>query len=344
MTRKSYPSCNISYNTKDTINDSAALKLHFSEARGRIYSSFLETIGGTPLVALPNFCKHESLQARILLKLEFFNPLGSVKDRIGVAMILDAQERGLITPGHSLLVEPTSGNTGISLALAAAALGYRLIVTMPENASSERQKMLNLMGATVELTPADQGMAGAIERAEAIMQHTENAWMPSQFQNQANPLVHAKTTAEEIWLDTQGQLDYVIAGLGTGGTASGIAQALKPRKSDLKVFGVEPEESAVLNGDEPGPHGIQGLGPGFIPETLDLGNIDKVFTVSEKNAIATAQLCARLEGLPIGISSGAALYAALSVARKKSTYGKTIVVIAPSFAERYLSTALFQGL
>ncbi|GBR24726.1 cysteine synthase A [Gluconobacter japonicus] len=316
----------------------------YAAPRGRVYNSFLETVGGTPLVALPRLTEQEKLHGRLLLKLEFFNPLGSVKDRIGVAMLRDAETRGLITPGRTVLIEPTSGNTGISLAFAAVALGYRLIVTMPESASTERRKMLRLMGATTELTPANDGMAGAIRRAEELMETLPDAWMPSQFENDANPAVHEQTTALEIWNDTAGQVDMVVAGLGTGGTASGIAHGLKKFSKAIKVIGVEPRESAVLHGDEPGPHGIQGIGPGFQPDTLDLRALDSVIEVSEQEALTTARLCAAVEGIPIGISSGAALYAGMSLAKKASNRGKTIVVIAPSFAERYLSTQLFDGL
>ncbi|KXV40680.1 cysteine synthase [Gluconobacter japonicus] len=316
----------------------------YAAPRGRVYNSFLETVGGTPLVALPRLTEQEKLHGRLLLKLEFFNPLGSVKDRIGVAMLRDAETRGLITPGRTVLIEPTSGNTGISLAFAAVALGYRLIVTMPESASTERRKMLRLMGATTELTPANDGMAGAIRRAEELMETLPDAWMPSQFENDANPAVHEQTTAFEIWNDTAGQVDMVVAGLGTGGTASGIAHGLKKFSKAIKVIGVEPRESAVLHGDEPGPHGIQGIGPGFQPDTLDLRALDSVIEVSEQEALTTARLCAAVEGIPIGISSGAALYAGMSLAKKASNRGKTIVVIAPSFAERYLSTQLFDGL
>jgi cysteine synthase A len=316
----------------------------FAAPRGRVYDSVLNVVGGTPLVALPRIMREDKLKSRILLKLEFFNPLGSVKDRIGTAMVLDAERRGEIKPGRTLLVEPTSGNTGISLAFVAAARGYRLIVTMPEGASIERRRMVRLMDAQVELTPARLGMAGAIARANEILAETPDAWMPDQFDNPANPAVHAATTAEEIWEDTAGKVDIVVAGVGTGGTATGIAESLKHRRKGIQVFGVEPAESAVLNGDEPGPHGIQGIGPGFCPATLHLKSLDGVLTVSEREAIAAARRCARIDGIPVGISSGAALHAALQLAHKKENAGKTIVVIAPSFAERYLSTSLFSGL
>ncbi|MCE2564847.1 cysteine synthase A [Komagataeibacter sp. FNDCF1] len=316
----------------------------FAAPRGKVYDSIVETVGGTPLVALPHLTREDGLQSRILMKLEFFNPLASVKDRIGAAMIEDAESRGEIEPGRTTLVEPTSGNTGISLAFVAAARGYRLIVTMPEGASIERRKMLRLLDAQLELTPSRLGMAGAIARAEEILKKTPNAWMPRQFDNPANPDVHAATTAEEIWVDTGGEVDIVVAGLGTGGTASGIAHGLKARKPGVQVYGVEPMESAILNGDEPGPHGIQGIGPGFCPRTLDLAALDGVLPVSEREAIAAARRCARLDGVPVGISSGAALHAAVQLAERPENSGKTIVTIAPSFAERYLSTSLFTGL
>jgi len=313
-------------------------------ARGRLHASVLETVGGTPLVLLPRLAASAALKARVALKLEFFNPLGSVKDRIGLAMVEAAEREGLIGPGRSVLVEPTSGNTGIALAFVAAAKGYRLIVVMPDGASVERRKMLRLMGAELELTPAKRGMTGAIARAEAILAATKGAWMPRQFDNPANPDVHALTTAEEIWADTDGAVDVVVGGIGTGGTLTGIARALKPRRAGLRVVGVEPAESAVLNGDEPGPHRIQGIGAGFKPTVLDLALLDEVRRVSEREAIAAARRCAREEGLPVGISSGAALHAALEVAGGAGMAGKLVVAIAPSFAERYLSTELFEGL
>ena len=316
----------------------------FAAPRGRIYGSIVETVGGTPLVALPRLTREDELPARVTCKLEFFNPLGSVKDRIGAAMLLTAEREGTITPGRTVLVEPTSGNTGIALAFVAASRGYRLIVTMPEGASIERRKMLRLMDVQLELTPSRLGMAGAIARAREILADTPDSWMPRQFDNPANPDIHAATTAEEIWADTGGEVDIVVAGIGTGGTATGIARALKPRKPGLLVYGVEPTESAVLNGDEPGPHGIQGIGPGFCPGVLELDSLDGVLTVSERESIAAARRCARLEGLPIGISSGGALHAALVLARRPEHEGKLIVVIVPSFAERYLSTSLFAGL
>lgn len=316
---------------------------YLTPPRGRIYHSVTETIGATPLVCLSRLAAAEKLKAELLLKLEFFNPLGSVKDRIGVAMVDQAEADGLIEPGRSVLVEPTSGNTGIALAFVAAARGYRLIVTMPEGASIERRKLIRLMGGEVQTTPARQGMAGAIARAEAIVAETPNAWMASQFDNPVNPEAH-RATGEEIWADTEGRLDILVAGAGTGGTLTGIARVLKPRLPQLRVVLVEPAESAVLSGDEPGPHGVQGIGPGFAPKVLDLNLVDSIARVSERDSIAAARLSARTEGLPIGISSGAALHAALDLARQPENEGQRIVAIAPSFAERYLSTALFAGL
>jgi cysteine synthase A len=309
-----------------------------------MHRSILETIGATPLVGIPRIAAEDKLLAEVVLKLEFFNPLGSVKDRIGLAMVERAEAEGLIAPDRSVLVEPTSGNTGIALAFVAAAKGYRLIVIMPEGASVERRKMLHLMGAEVELTPARQGMAGAIVRAESICAATAGAWMPSQFDNPANPDIHAATTGEEIWIDTAGRVDIVVGGAGSGGTLTGIARAIKPRRPGLRMVLIEPAESAVLSGDEPGPHGLQGLGPGFQPTVLDLSLMDEVMRVSEREAIAAARRSARTEGLPIGISSGAALHAALALAREPANAGKLIVSIAPSFAERYLSTPLFAGM
>jgi cysteine synthase A len=296
------------------------------------------------MVRLPRLAAEEGFVADLALKLEFFNPLGSVKDRIGLGMIDAAERAGLITPGLSILVEPTSGNTGIALAFVAAARGYRLIVTMPESASIERRRMLRLMDAQVELTPQKLGMAGAIARANEILAKTPHAWMPKQFDNPSNPDIHETTTAEEIWADSDGQVDIVIGGVGTGGTLTGIGRALRPRRPGFTIVGVEPAESAVLSGDEPGPHGIQGIGPGFKPSVLDMQQLDRVITVSEREAIAAARRCARVEGLPIGISSGGMLHVALNLARAKQNAGKLIVGIAPSFAERYLSTALFAGL
>jgi cysteine synthase A len=304
----------------------------------------VHTVGGTPLVRLPRLTAEDGLVADLMLKLEFFNPLGSVKDRIGLGMIDAAEKAGEITPGKSILVEPTSGNTGIALAFVAAARGYRLIVTMPESASIERRRMLRLMDAQVELTPQKLGMAGAIARANQILATTPHAWMPRQFDNPANPDIHEATTAEEIWADTEGGVDMIVAGAGTGGTITGIGRALRPRRPGLRMVAVEPAESAVLSGDEPGPHGIQGIGPGFTPAVLDMKEIDLIMTVSERDSIAAARRCARTEGLPIGISSGGMLHVAMALARLPENKGRMIVGIVPSFAERYLSTALFTGL
>ncbi len=312
--------------------------------RGRVYGSVLEIIGNTPLVRLPKLEAAESLGARLALKLEFQNPLGSVKDRIGLAMVDAAEREGLIRPGDSTLVEPTSGNTGIALAFVAAARGYKLVVVMPDGASIERRKMMKLLGATLELTPAKRGMAGAIERAEQIVAATPGAWMPRQFDNPANPAIHAATTAEEIWVDSAGEVDAVVGGVGTGGTLTGIARALKPRKPALRIVGVEPAESAVLSGDEPGPHDIQGIGAGFHPAVLERDALDQVMRVAERDAFAAARRCARVEGLPVGISSGAVLHAMLGLARQPEMEGRLIIGIAASFAERYLSTELFAGL
>jgi len=312
--------------------------------RGRIHASVLETIGATPLVRLPRIAAEDRLVADLCLKLEFFNPMASVKDRIALAMIRAAEADGLISPGLSVLVEPTSGNTGIGLAFVAAALGYRLIVTMPEGASIERRRMMRLLGAELVLTPSSRGMAGAIVRSEEIAAQTPHAWLPRQFDNPANPDIHARTTAEEIWADTQGSVDIILGGLGTGGTMTGIARALKPRAPALRVIGIEPAESAVLHGDDPGPHGIQGIGPGFRPSVLDVSLLDGIELANERDAIATARRAARMEGLALGISSGAALSVALRLAALPGNAGKRIICIAPSFAERYMSTALFAGL
>ena len=314
------------------------------QPRGRIYDSVLDTVGGTPLVRLPRIGAAEHLAAELALKLEFFNPLASIKDRIGLAMVDAAERDGLIQPGTSTLVEPTSGNTGIALAFVAAARGYRLIVVMPEGASIERRRMMRLLGAELELTSSAGGMGGAIARAEAIVAQTPGAWMPRQFDNPANPAIHAATTAEEIWADTAGGVDAVVMGIGTGGSLTGVARTLKPRRPSLRIIGVEPSESAILAGDEPGPHGIQGIGAGFRPAVLELDLVDELLAASEREAIAAARMCARVEGIPIGISSGAVLHVMLMVAQRPDMAGKLIVGLAASFAERYLSTDLFAGL
>jgi cysteine synthase A len=296
------------------------------------------------MVRLPRLAAEEGFVADLAVKLEFFNPLGSVKDRIGLGMVDAAERAGLITPGKTTLVEPTSGNTGIALAFVAAARGYKLIVVMPENASIERRRMMRLMDAQLELTPQKLGMGGAIARAEEILAATPNSWMPAQFDNPSNPDIHAATTAEEIWADSDGKVDIVIGGLGTGGTLTGIGRALRPRRPGFTIVGVEPAESAVLSGDEPGPHGIQGIGPGFKPAVLEMEQIDRLVTVSEREALVASRRCARTDGLPIGISSGAMLHAAIALSRDTANKGKLIVGIVPSFAERYLSTSLFSGL
>lgn len=311
--------------------------------RGRIYDSIIDTIGNTPLVRIHRISREADARADILLKLEFFNPLSSVKDRIGVSMIDDLERQGRIRPGTTL-IEPTSGNTGIALAFVAAAKGYPLILVMPESMSTERRKMLLLLGARLELTPAAQGMRGAVARAQELAQEIPNAIIPQQFENPANPLIHVRTTAEEIWNDTQGKVDVVISGVGTGGTITGIGKALKQRKPSLRMIAVEPEDSAVLSGRQPGPHKIQGIGAGFVPAILDRSVIDEIITIGNETAFATARKVARLEGIPVGISSGAAVAAALEVAARTDMVGKTIVTVIPSFAERYLSTALFDGL
>jgi cysteine synthase len=320
------------------------LTIRPSTPRGRIFASVLDLVGGTPLVRLPILIKADGLRADLALKLEFFNPLGSVKDRIGLSMVEVAEQAGEIMPGKTTIVEPTSGNTGIALAFVAAAKGYKLIVIMPEGASVERRKMLRLMGAEVETTPAKLGMPGAIARADAILKRTPDAWIARQFDNPANPAAHEATTAEEIWADTDGKVDMVVGGVGTGGTLTGIARALKPRRPGLQVIGVEPLESAVLSGDSPGPHRIQGIGAGFTPAVLDRTLLDAIRPVSEAESFAAARRCAAIEGLPIGISSGAVLHAMLDLAGRPENASKLIVGIAASFAERYLSTPLFAGM
>ena len=312
------------------------------EFRGKIYNSIVDTIGATPLVRLHKIEKQYGLQASIIAKLEFFNPLASVKDRIGAAMIEAAEREGKIAPGKTTLIEPTSGNTGIGLAFVAAAKGYQLILTMPESMSLERRKMLTLLGATLELTPAAGGMKGAIARAEELLASTPGAYTLQQFKNPANPAIHKNTTAEEIWADTGGACDVLVAGVGTGGTITGVSQALKAKKASFKTVAVEPAASPVLSGGAPGSHKIQGIGAGFIPDILDRSIIDEIATVDNDRAFATAREMARLEGIPVGISSGAAVAAAIEIAKKPEYRNKNIVVIIPSFAERYLSTALFE--
>jgi cysteine synthase A len=313
------------------------------EFRGHVYDSFLDTIGATPVVRLAKLAKSENVKAEILGKCEFFNPLSSVKDRIGLAMIDHLEASGELKPGGTL-VEPTSGNTGIALAFVAAAKGYRLILTMPESMSIERRKMLRLLGAELELTPAARGMSGAIQRAEQLIKEIPNAIIPQQFSNPANPDIHRTTTAEEIFKDCGGKLDYFVSGVGTGGTITGVGEVLKPRIPGLKVIAIEPEDSPVISGGQPGPHKIQGIGAGFIPENLHRDVIDEVLTVSNANAFAMARKVARVEGMPVGISSGAALTVACELGRRPGMEGKRILAILPSSAERYLSTTLFEGL
>jgi cysteine synthase A len=314
------------------------------EFRGRIYDSVTETIGATPLVRLSRLAKKHGVKADIVGKCEFFNPLASVKDRIGLAMIEAAEAAGRIRPGKTVLVEPTSGNTGIALAFVAAAKGYRIILTMPDSMSDERRKMLKLLGAELELTPAAQGMRGAIARAEELLKTFADSFMPQQFNNPANPEIHRLTTAEEIWKDTGGKVDVVISGVGTGGTLTGVGAVLKARKPSVRMIAVEPEDSAVLSGGPPGPHKIQGIGAGFVPAILDTKLIDEIVRIANETAFRTAREAARVEGLPVGISSGAAIAAALEIGERPEMAGKLIVAVLPSFAERYLSTALFEGM
>ncbi|MFB2552550.1 cysteine synthase A [Ensifer soli] len=312
--------------------------------RGRVYASITETIGDTPIVRLDKLAAAHGVRANLLAKLEFFNPIASVKDRIGVAMIEALEAAGRITPGRTVLIEPTSGNTGIALAFAAAAKGYRLILTMPETMSIERRKMLALLGAELVLTEGPKGMKGAIAKAEELAAGMADAVIPQQFENPANPEIHRKTTAQEIWNDTEGAIDILVSGIGTGGTITGAGQVLKGLKPSLHVVAVEPEESPVLSGGNPGPHKIQGIGAGFAPAILDRSIYDEIVTVNSASAVETAREVARTEGVPVGISSGAALTAAIRVGQRPENAGKTIVVILPSFAERYLSTVLFDGL
>ncbi|HEY8268748.1 MAG TPA: cysteine synthase A [Xanthobacteraceae bacterium] len=311
--------------------------------RGRIFDSITETIGDTPLVRLNRLPQMRGVKANILAKLEFFNPIGSVKDRIGVSMI-DAMEAAGAVNADTVLVEPTSGNTGIALAFVAASRGYRLILVMPETMSMERRKMLALLGAELVLTEGPKGMKGAVAKAEELLREIPNSAMPQQFRNKANPEIHRRTTAEEIWNDTGGAIDVFVSGVGTGGTITGVGQVLKPRKPSIRIVAVEPEDSPVLSGGQAGPHKIQGIGAGFVPEVLDRSVVDEVVTVGNQTAFDTARAVARYEGIPVGISSGAAIAAAFEVGSRSEYAGKNVVVIVPSFAERYLSTALFEGL
>ena len=314
-----------------------------TKGRGKVYNSIIDTIGDTPLVRIDRLAKAHGVNANLLCKLEFFNPISSVKDRIGVAMIEAMEEAGVLKQG-TVIVEPTSGNTGIALAFVCASKGYRLILVMPESMSIERRKMLLLLGAELELTPAAKGMRGAIQRAEELKETFESAVIPQQFDNPANPAIHRITTAEEIWNDTDGGVDAVISGVGTGGTITGVGEVLKARKPSVLMVAVEPEDSPVLSGGQPGPHKIQGIGAGFIPSILNTGVIDEVLTIGNETAFAYARELAATEGIPVGISSGAAIAAAVEIGTRPEMAGKNIVIIIPSFAERYLSTQLFEGL
>lgn len=311
--------------------------------RGHIYSSITQTVGNTPIVRLERMMREHGVQANLLAKLEFFNPLASVKDRIGVAMIEALEAEGKLAP-DSVIIEPTSGNTGIGLAFACAAKGYRLILIMPESMSIERRKMLLLLGAELELTPAAEGIKAAVARADQLLAEIPNGVMPQQFNNPANPEIHRVTTAEEIWNDTDGEVDVIISGVGTGGTFTGVGSVLKARKAGLKMIAVEPEDSPILSGGAPGPHKIQGIGAGFIPDNMQQDLVDEVLTIGNETAFETARLLARIEGIPGGISSGAAVAAAIEVGSRPEMARKNIVIVLPSFAERYLSTGLFEGL
>ena len=313
------------------------------QGRGKVYDSILDTVGDTPLIRLPRLTAALRPRGEVLAKLEFFNPLSSVKDRIGLAMIESLEAQGLIGEG-STIVEPTSGNTGIALAFVAAAKGLKLILVMPESMSIERRKMLALLGAKLELTPAERGMSGAVARARELLEEIPGSVMPQQFENEANPAIHRISTAEEIWSDTAGAVDVIVSGVGTGGTITGVGQVLKARKPSLRMVAVEPSASPVLSGGKPGPHKIQGIGAGFVPAILDRTVIDEIVQVSNEDSLAMARRAAREDGVPVGISSGAALTAAFDVASRPGMEGKTVVAIIPSFAERYLSTALFDGL
>jgi cysteine synthase A len=311
--------------------------------RGRVFDSIVDAIGDTPIVRLRRLPQQRQVAATIVAKLEYFNPAASVKDRIGAAMIVAMERAGIINP-DTVLIEPTSGNTGIALAFVAASRGYRLKLVMPESMSVERRKMLAFLGAEIVLTPAAEGMKGSIAKAEELLRTTPNSVMPQQFKNMANPDIHRRTTAEEIWNDTGGAVDIIVAGVGTGGTITGVGQVLKPRKPSLRMVAVEPAESAILSGGKHGPHKIQGLGAGFVPDVLDRSVIDEIVTVDSATALDTSRALARMEGIPGGISSGAAIAAAIEIGKRPENAGKIILAVVPSFAERYLSTALFEGI
>lgn len=307
----------------------------------KIAKNLTDLIGNTPLLELSNYNRYEDLESRLISKLEYFNPAGSVKDRIGYAMIKDAEDKGLINK-DTIIIEPTSGNTGIALAFVAAARGYKLILTMPETMSIERRNLLKALGAELVLTPGTEGMKGAIKKAEELAAQTPHSFIPQQFKNPANPEIHRKTTAEEIWRDTDGQIDIFVGGVGTGGTITGVGEVLKQKNSNIKIIAVEPNDSPVLSGGNAGPHKIQGIGAGFVPDILNKSVIDEIFKVKNEEAFETARKLAKYEGLLVGISSGAAAYAATQIAKRPENKGKTIVVLLPDTGERYLSTVLFQ--